>query len=60
MTMNSPSEELVEIISPLLVARKLFLPDDASKYKGKIAAGTMNAEDWMMAIEKAWTKETDQ
>lgn len=55
--MKLPSEELVEIISPLLVENKLFLPDDAKKYKAKIACGTMKAEDWLMAVEKALAKE---
>lgn len=55
--MKLPSEELVEIISPLLVENKLFLPDDAKKHKAKIACGTMKAEDWLMAVEKALAKE---
>jgi len=56
--MKSPSEELVEVISPLLVEKKLFLPEDAEKYRIKIATGTtMKAEDWLMAIENLLAKE---
>ncbi len=55
--MMSPSEELVEVVVPFLVANKLFLPGDAEKYKAKLAAGTMKAEDWLMAVEKALAKE---
>lgn len=55
--MKLSSEELVETISPLLVEHKLFLPDDAKKYKPKIACGTMKAEDWLMAVENALAKE---
>ncbi len=55
--MKSLSEELIEIIAPLLVANKWFRPDDAEKYKAKLAAGTMTAEDWLMAVENASTKE---
>ena len=56
--MKSPSEELVEVISPLLVEGKLFLQDDADKYKEKIALGVMKEEDWLMAVENALEKES--
>ncbi len=58
--MKSPSEELVEGVAPLLVENKFFLPDDAEKYKAKIAAGAMKAEDWLLAVEKALAKEDAQ
>jgi len=58
--MKSPSEELVEAISPLLVENKWFLPDDAEKCKVKLASGTMKPEDWLLAVEKAMAKETKQ
>lgn len=54
--MKSPSEELVEVIAPLLVDGGLLLPEDAEKYKDKIAGGTMKAEDWLLATEKALEK----
>ncbi|WP_145930855.1 hypothetical protein [Acidihalobacter prosperus] len=58
--MKSPSEELVELIAPLLVERGLLLPEDMNKYQAKIAAGTMKSEDWLLATEKATDRgETD-
>ena len=54
--MKSPSEELIELIAPLLVGGGLLLPEDAEKYTDKIAAGTMKAEDWLLATEKALVK----
>lgn len=54
--MKSPSEELVEVIVPLLVERGLLLPADAAKAKARIAAGTMKAEDWLLVTEKAMDK----
>lgn len=56
--MTTPSEALVDLIAPLLVERKLFLQEDAQKYKTKIAAGTMKPEDWLLVIEKALDKDT--
>jgi hypothetical protein len=58
--MKSLSEELVEVIAPSLVKDKLFLPSDAEKYKAKLAAGTMKAEDWLMALENGLAKEEEQ
>lgn len=58
--MKSPSEALVEVIAPLLVDGGLLLPEDVEKSKAKIAAGTMEAEDWFLAIEKALTKGANQ
>lgn len=54
--MKSPSEELVEVIAPLLVDNGLLLLGDVEKSKAKIAAGTMKAEDWLIAVEKAVEK----
>lgn len=58
--MKSLSAELVDVFAPLLVEDKLFLPGDAEKYKAKLAAGAMKAEDWLMAVEKALAKEEAQ
>ena len=58
--MKNPSEALTELIAPLLVERKLFLQEDAQKYKDKIADGTMKSEDWLLAIEKALDKDADK
>ena len=58
--MSNLSEALTEIIAPLLVERNLFLPEDAQKYKDKIATGTMKPEDWLLAIEKSLDKDADK
>ena len=58
--MKSPSDELVEMIAPLLVDRGLLLPADVENYKSQIAAGTMKAEDWFLAAEKALEKGVNQ
>jgi hypothetical protein len=55
--MTTPSDELADLITPLLVERKLFHPEDAQKYRAKISAGTMKPEDWLLAIEKALDKD---
>jgi short-subunit dehydrogenase len=57
MNMKTQSEILVEMIAPQLVTAKLLLQEDTDKYKEKISLGTMKAEDWLMAIEKALDKE---
>lgn len=51
--MKSPSEELVEVIAPLLEESGLLLPEDVAKYKAKIADGTIKTEDWFLMAEKA-------
>ena len=58
--MKSPSEELAEVIAPLLEGKGLLLPEDIGKSKAKIAAGTMKAEDWLLAAEKAVAKGANQ
>ena len=58
--MKSLSAELVGVLAPLLVEEKLFLPGDVEKYKAKLAAGAMKAEDWLMAVEKALAREEAQ
>ncbi|CAM5316315.1 hypothetical protein [Thauera mechernichensis] len=58
--MKSLSAELVDVLAPLLVEEKLFLPGDVEKYKAKLVAGSMKAEDWLMAVEKALAKEEAQ
>lgn len=55
--MKTPSEELAELILPLLAETRLLLPEDANKYKAKLASGTMKSEDWLLAVEKALDKE---
>ena len=54
--MKSPSEQLVEIIVPLLEKEGLFLPEDAKRYKDKLATGSMKAEDWLLAVQKSLDK----
>lgn len=54
--MKSPSEQLVEVIIPLLEQEGLFLPEDAKRYKDKLATGTMKAEDWLLAVQKSLDK----
>lgn len=56
--MTTPSDALADLVVPLLVERNLLLSEDAQKYRGKIAAGTMKPEDWLLAIEKALDKDT--
>ncbi|MDX2300429.1 MAG: hypothetical protein NW204_11945 [Xanthomonadaceae bacterium] len=58
--MTTPSEALTAVVVPLLVQGKLFLPEDAAKYKAKLAAGGMKPEDWLLAVEKALDKERPQ
>lgn len=58
--MKSPSEALAEAIAPLLVDGGLLLPEDVEKSQAKIAAGTMKAEDWLLATEKALAKGPDE
>lgn len=57
MPNKSLSEELAEVSTSLLEAEGLVLSTDASALKAKLAAGTMKAEDWLLAIEKALNKE---
>ena len=52
-----PNEELVDLVTPLLVEGKLLLPEDAERLRSKIAAGTIKAEDWLLAVEKSMAKE---
>ena len=58
--MKSPSEALTEVIAPLLISGGLLLPEDVEKSRAKIAAGTMKAEDWLLAAEKAVAKGANQ
>lgn len=60
VNMKSPSEELAEVIAPLLEGKGLLLPEDIAKSKAKIAVGTMKAEDWLLAAEKAVAKGANQ
>jgi hypothetical protein len=56
--LQTPSDQLVEIFLPLLVQEGLVLSEDSKQYKSKIAAGTMKAEDWLLAAQKALDKKT--
>lgn len=58
--MVTPSEALIDEILPLLIEGKFFLPEDAAKYKAKLAAGTMKPEDWLLVVEMASDKEAKQ
>ena len=58
--MKSPSEALAEVIAPLLISGGLLLPEDVEKSMAKIAAGTMKAEDWLLAAENAVAKRANQ
>lgn len=51
--MKSPSEQLVEVIVPLLEKQGLFLPEDAKRYRDKLATGSMKTEDWLLAAQKS-------
>jgi hypothetical protein len=51
--MRTPSEEVTEAVICAINEKGLLLPDDGDKLKAKIAAGTMKAEDWFLAAEKA-------
>lgn len=55
--MKSPSEELFELIFPILVEEKLMLELDLKSYREKIVGGNMKSEDWLLAVEKAIDKE---
>ncbi len=55
--MKTPSEVLAQMILPLLVEGRLFLPEDVEKYKAKLALGGMKTEDWLLAVEKALDKD---
>lgn len=60
MPMKTQSEELVETMTPLLVADGLLLQEDALRLKAKLATGGMKSSDWLLAVEKALEKETSQ
>lgn len=54
--MKTPSEQLVEIFLPLLVQEGLVLTEDSKQYSTKLSAGTMKAEDWLLAAQKSLDK----
>lgn len=58
--MKTPSEQLVEIFLPLLVQEGLVLAEDAKQYSTKLSAGTMKAEDWLLAAQKSLDKKKAQ
>jgi hypothetical protein len=58
--LHTPSEQLVEIFLPLLVQEGLVLPEDVKQYRSKLSAGTMKAEDWLLAAQKSLDKKRAQ
>jgi len=58
--LKTPSEQLVETFLPLLVQEGLVLPEDAKQYVPKLSAGTMKAEDWLLAAQKSLDKNKAQ
>ena len=54
--MGTPSEEVTEAVIHAVKEKGLLLPGDSDKLKAKIAGGTMKAEDWLIAAEKALDK----
>ena len=54
--MNSPSQVLAQKIVDRLVQEKLLLNEDAKRVVAKLAEGSMEAEDWRLAFEKAMDK----
>jgi len=54
--LQTPSEQLVGILLPLLVQEGLVLPEDAKQYSSKLATGTMKAEDWLLSAQKSLDK----
>ena len=55
--MKTPSQELTELVVPLLIKDGLLLASDAETHKIKFANGSMKSEDWLLAVEKALSKE---
>ena len=58
--MQTPSEQIVELFLPLLLQEGLVLPEDAKQYSGKLSAGSMKAEDWLLAAQKSLDKKKIQ
>lgn len=58
--MGTPSEEVAKEVVCALTEENLLLPNDGEKLKAKIAAGTIKAEDWLLAAQKAVDKEAGQ
>lgn len=58
--MGMPSEEVAKEVVCTLTEKSLLLPADGEKLKAKIAAGTIKAEDWLLAAQKAVDKEAGQ
>ena len=50
--MNTPSEELANMILVKLVAESCVTKEDAEKMLAKMATGKLRAEDWKLAMEK--------
>lgn len=58
--MKTPSEELVNVIFPIMEEKGFLLQEDIKNYKSQIATGKMKAEDWLLAVEKALGKGESQ
>ena len=55
---QTPSEELAEIVTSLLVKNALVLETDSATLQKDIAAGKLKGEDWRLVVEKAIDKES--
>ena len=55
---KGPSEELAEIVTNVLLDRRLILARDAQNASHGIASGRLKQEDWRLLIEKALDKES--
>lgn len=55
--MPTPSEQVVSRIVKRLIDAKLLRAGDEPKVFPKLADGTMNGQDWRLAVELAGAKE---
>lgn len=58
--LQTPSEQIVDLILPLLLQAELILSEDAKQYASKLSAGSMKAEDWLLAAQKSLDKKKRQ
>jgi hypothetical protein len=58
--MGTPSEEVSAKVVHSLKEKGLLLSEDCDKLKAKIVSGTIKAEDWFLAAEKAVIKGANQ
>ena len=55
--MPTPSEQVASLIVKRLIEAKLLRAGDESKIFATLVDGTMNAQDWRLAVELAVAKE---